>query len=84
MRMTTTMDGSATPGGGHEDAVGSTGIDPDRLALCLDVIAEAELLDPEHPDAVAVRRATEMASLMATRRAQAPGRSSWDTRPQRR
>jgi NAD(P)-dependent dehydrogenase (short-subunit alcohol dehydrogenase family) len=34
------------------------GIDPDRLALCLDVIAEAEALPVEHPDAVAVRRAT--------------------------
>ena len=35
-----------------------TGIDPDRLALCLDVLAEAEALPVEHPDAVAVRRAT--------------------------
>ena len=56
--MTTTMDESATPDGDYQDAVGTTGIDADRLALCLDVIAEAEQLDPEHPDAVAVRRAT--------------------------
>ena len=35
-----------------------TGIDPDRLALCLDVLAEVEALPVEHPDAVAVRRAT--------------------------
>ena len=35
-----------------------TGIDPDRLALCLDVLAEAQELPVEHPDAVAVRRAT--------------------------
>ncbi len=34
------------------------GIDPDRLALCLDVLAEAQALPVEHPDAVAVRRAT--------------------------
>ncbi|HEX8120675.1 MAG TPA: SDR family NAD(P)-dependent oxidoreductase [Solirubrobacteraceae bacterium] len=35
-----------------------TGIDPDRLAEALRVLAEAERLPPEHPDAVAVRRAT--------------------------
>ncbi|WP_305784522.1 SDR family NAD(P)-dependent oxidoreductase [Symbioplanes lichenis] len=45
--MTATTDGTAAPG-----------IDPERLALCLAVIAEAEELDPEHPDALAVRRAT--------------------------
>jgi NAD(P)-dependent dehydrogenase (short-subunit alcohol dehydrogenase family) len=33
-------------------------IDPDELALCLRVLAQAEGLPPEHPDAVAVRRAT--------------------------
>jgi NAD(P)-dependent dehydrogenase (short-subunit alcohol dehydrogenase family) len=33
------------------------GIDPDRLASALDVLAEAEQLPAEHPDAVAVRRA---------------------------
>jgi NAD(P)-dependent dehydrogenase (short-subunit alcohol dehydrogenase family) len=36
----------------------TNGLDPQRLALCLEVIAEAEALPPEHPDAVAVRRAT--------------------------
>src|SRR3954469_5646529 len=35
-----------------------TGIDPERLALCLAVLAEAEALPVEHPDAVALRRAT--------------------------
>jgi NAD(P)-dependent dehydrogenase (short-subunit alcohol dehydrogenase family) len=40
------------------ERVNGTGIDPDRLALCLDVLAEAEALPVEHPDAVAVRRAT--------------------------
>jgi NAD(P)-dependent dehydrogenase (short-subunit alcohol dehydrogenase family) len=35
-----------------------TRIDPQRLADCLAVIREAEALPPEHPDAVAVRRAT--------------------------
>jgi NAD(P)-dependent dehydrogenase (short-subunit alcohol dehydrogenase family) len=34
------------------------GIDPDRLAEALRVLAEVEALPPEHPDAVAVRRAT--------------------------
>ena len=34
------------------------GLDPDDLDRCLRVIAEAETLPPEHPDAVAVRRAT--------------------------
>ncbi|MDT4917796.1 MAG: hypothetical protein QOH89_2496 [Pseudonocardiales bacterium] len=34
------------------------GLDPDELAACLRVLALAEQLPPEHPDAVAVRRAT--------------------------
>ncbi|WP_433292456.1 SDR family NAD(P)-dependent oxidoreductase [Actinoplanes sp. CA-030573] len=34
------------------------GLDPERLAICLAVLAEAGKLPPEHPDAVAVRRAT--------------------------
>jgi NAD(P)-dependent dehydrogenase (short-subunit alcohol dehydrogenase family) len=34
------------------------GLDPDDLELCLRVLADAELLPPEHPDAIAVRRAT--------------------------
>nr|WP_221381002.1 SDR family NAD(P)-dependent oxidoreductase [Actinoplanes polyasparticus] len=33
-------------------------VDAERLALCLSVIAEVEALPAEHPDAVAVRRAT--------------------------
>ncbi|GAB1691542.1 SDR family NAD(P)-dependent oxidoreductase [Krasilnikovia sp. M28-CT-15] len=37
---------------------GVAGVDPDRLALCLDVLAEVQKLPVEHPDAVAVRRAT--------------------------
>ncbi|WP_250008550.1 SDR family oxidoreductase [Actinoplanes sp. M2I2] len=36
----------------------TTGVDRERLALCLAVIAEVEELPAEHPDAVAVRRAT--------------------------
>ncbi len=35
-----------------------TGIDPADLDLCLRVLAEAEALPVEHPDAIAVRRAT--------------------------
>jgi NAD(P)-dependent dehydrogenase (short-subunit alcohol dehydrogenase family) len=34
------------------------GLDPDDLATCLRVIAAAEALPPEHPDAVEIRRAT--------------------------
>ena len=40
------------------DEVAVEGIDPDELAVALRVIAAAESLPPEHPDAVAVRRAT--------------------------
>ena len=36
----------------------SGGVDPGDLATCLRVIAQTETLPPEHPDAVAVRRAT--------------------------
>ena len=35
-----------------------TAIDPEKLRTCLQVLAEVESLHPEHPDAVAVRRAT--------------------------
>jgi NAD(P)-dependent dehydrogenase (short-subunit alcohol dehydrogenase family) len=35
-----------------------TEIDPEQLSTCLRVLAEIEALPPEHPDAVAVRRAT--------------------------
>ncbi|MFF2650144.1 SDR family NAD(P)-dependent oxidoreductase [Streptomyces sp. NPDC058045] len=34
------------------------GIDPERLAVCLSVLAELDRLEVDHPDAVAVRRAT--------------------------
>ncbi|GAA2500415.1 SDR family NAD(P)-dependent oxidoreductase [Streptomyces gobitricini] len=34
------------------------GIDPERLAVCLSVLEELDTLDVDHPDAVAVRRAT--------------------------
>ncbi|WP_179474600.1 SDR family NAD(P)-dependent oxidoreductase [Mycolicibacterium vinylchloridicum] len=33
-------------------------IDPDKLSTCLQVLSDVESLPPEHPDAVAVRRAT--------------------------
>ncbi len=35
-----------------------TAIDPEKLRTCLQVLADVESLPPEHPDAVAVRRAT--------------------------
>ncbi|MEU6851648.1 SDR family NAD(P)-dependent oxidoreductase [Actinacidiphila alni] len=34
------------------------GIDPERLALCLAVLGELDTLPVDHPDAIAVRRAT--------------------------
>ncbi|MEU8518650.1 SDR family NAD(P)-dependent oxidoreductase [Streptomyces sp. NBC_01216] len=34
------------------------GVDPERLAVCLSVLDELDKLDVDHPDAVAVRRAT--------------------------
>ncbi|MGW0734941.1 SDR family NAD(P)-dependent oxidoreductase [Streptomyces sp. NPDC002851] len=34
------------------------GIDPERLAICLSVLEELDKLEVDHPDAVAVRRAT--------------------------
>ncbi|MGW0517447.1 SDR family NAD(P)-dependent oxidoreductase [Crossiella sp. NPDC003009] len=40
------------------EQTGGPGIDPDRMAICLQVLAEVEQLPTEHPDAVAVRRAT--------------------------
>ncbi|MGV9882233.1 SDR family NAD(P)-dependent oxidoreductase [Streptomyces sp. NPDC003006] len=43
----------------HEGTVAyGPGIDPDRLAVCLSVLDELDKLDVDHPDAVAVRRAT--------------------------
>ncbi|MFI5493844.1 SDR family NAD(P)-dependent oxidoreductase [Actinoplanes sp. NPDC051859] len=54
--MTATVDETARPDGPAEFP--APGIDAERLALCLAVIAEAEKLDAEHPDAVALRRAT--------------------------
>ncbi|MCX2184490.1 SDR family NAD(P)-dependent oxidoreductase [Streptomyces sp. SKN60] len=34
------------------------GIDPERLAVCLSVLDELDTIDVDHPDAIAVRRAT--------------------------
>ena len=35
-----------------------TSIDPEKLNTCLQVLAEVQSLPPEHPDSVAIRRAT--------------------------
>jgi NAD(P)-dependent dehydrogenase (short-subunit alcohol dehydrogenase family) len=40
------------------DAARADGIDPDRMRLCLEVLAELDRLPVDHPDAIAVRRAT--------------------------
>ena len=39
-------------------AMSAEGIDPTRLRVALDVLAELDRLAPDHPDAVAIRRAT--------------------------
>ncbi|MFE9675394.1 SDR family NAD(P)-dependent oxidoreductase [Streptomyces sp. NPDC006259] len=52
--MTVTQDGSAT----MDEVVYGPGIDPERLAVCLAVLEELDKLDVDHPDAIAVRRAT--------------------------
>ncbi|MEU6606227.1 SDR family NAD(P)-dependent oxidoreductase [Streptomyces shenzhenensis] len=59
--MTVTEDGPTAPDGtwqpGDEAAYGP-GIDPERLAVCLDVLAELDRIEVDHPDAIRVRRAT--------------------------
>jgi len=39
-------------------ATADVGLDPDELAVCLRVLAQVDRLPTEHPDAVAIRRAT--------------------------
>ncbi|MFD3487897.1 SDR family NAD(P)-dependent oxidoreductase [Streptomyces sp. NPDC058665] len=55
--MTLTDDGT-TLGESGPDAMYGPGIDPERMAVCLAVLDELDDLDVDHPDAVAVRRAT--------------------------
>ncbi|WP_189267581.1 SDR family NAD(P)-dependent oxidoreductase [Streptomyces fuscichromogenes] len=55
--MTVTQDGS-TAEDAVEALVHGPGIAPERLAVCLGVLAELDELDVDHPDAIAVRRAT--------------------------
>lgn len=55
--MTLTDDATAIGESGPDTAYGP-GIDPERLAVCLSVLDELDKLDVDHPDAVAVRRAT--------------------------
>ncbi|WP_445525448.1 SDR family NAD(P)-dependent oxidoreductase [Streptomyces cyslabdanicus] len=52
--MTVTDDGSTAT----DEVVYGPGIDPERLAVCLDVLRELDEIEVDHPDAVAVRRAT--------------------------
>ncbi|MER5459801.1 SDR family NAD(P)-dependent oxidoreductase [Streptomyces sp. NPDC002668] len=42
----------------EDSPVFGPGIDPERLAVCLSVLDELDKLDVDHPDAIAVRRAT--------------------------
>ena len=64
--MTVTDEGSAItdqvvyePG---DEVVYGPGIDPERLAVCLSVLEELDKLEVDHPDAIAVRRATALPS----------------------
>ncbi|MFD6496971.1 SDR family NAD(P)-dependent oxidoreductase [Streptomyces sp. NPDC060188] len=59
--MTVTDDGRATPAVDTTemaDVAFGPGIDPERLAVCLSVLDELDKIDVDHPDAIAVRRAT--------------------------
>jgi NAD(P)-dependent dehydrogenase (short-subunit alcohol dehydrogenase family) len=52
-------DGAAGGGPAQSEAPAyGPGIDPERLAVCLGVLAELDRLEVDHPDAIAVRRAT--------------------------
>ncbi|MET9256141.1 SDR family NAD(P)-dependent oxidoreductase [Streptomyces sp. NPDC003717] len=62
--MTVTQDGPTAT----EQVAHGAGIDPERLALCLDVLAELDTLDVDHPDAIAVRRATSHIYRMVKQR----------------
>ncbi|MFC5721446.1 SDR family NAD(P)-dependent oxidoreductase [Streptomyces gamaensis] len=54
--MTATQQ-SATPES-SDSAAQRTGIDPERMAVCLSVLKELDELPVDHPDAIEVRRAT--------------------------
>ncbi|MGW5739119.1 MULTISPECIES: SDR family NAD(P)-dependent oxidoreductase [Streptomyces] len=60
--MTVTEDSPGAAGAAEEAFAEAAdfgpGIDPDRLAVCLSVLDELDKLDVDHPDAIAVRRAT--------------------------
>ncbi|MBT2525156.1 SDR family NAD(P)-dependent oxidoreductase [Streptomyces sp. ISL-99] len=59
--MTVTEDSPAAYGDipdGQDTPAFGPGIDPDRMAVCLSVLDELDKLDVDHPDAIAVRRAT--------------------------
>ncbi|MCX4445442.1 SDR family NAD(P)-dependent oxidoreductase [Streptomyces sp. NPDC087866] len=53
--MTVTENGPEIVAGTEEFG---PGIDPERLAVCLSVLDELDTIEVDHPDAVAVRRAT--------------------------
>ncbi len=65
--MTVTQDGPATTDEVTAPADGP-GIDPERLAVCLSVLAELDELDVDHPDAITVRRATSHIYRMVKQR----------------
>ncbi|MBQ0826043.1 SDR family NAD(P)-dependent oxidoreductase [Streptomyces tagetis] len=62
--MTVTQDGSGTT----DEVAYGPGIDPERLAVCLGVLEELDALDVDHPDAIAVRRATSHVYRMVKQR----------------
>ena len=52
-------------------------IDPDKLDMCLQVLADIESLPPEHPDAVAVRRATASMFKSVKKARRTPNATRW-------
>ncbi|MFD7446118.1 SDR family NAD(P)-dependent oxidoreductase [Streptomyces sp. NPDC059909] len=54
--MTVTQDGPGQECGPDQEY--GLGIDPERLAVCLSVLDELDRIEVDHPDAIAVRRAT--------------------------
>ncbi|MFJ2812745.1 SDR family NAD(P)-dependent oxidoreductase [Streptomyces sp. NPDC087294] len=70
--MTVTDNGATTT----EEVVFGPGIDPERLAVCLDVLAELDDLEVDHPDAIAVRRATAGIYRMVKQRRRQERRAS--------
>ncbi|MFC5144220.1 SDR family NAD(P)-dependent oxidoreductase [Streptomyces aureoversilis] len=58
MTVTEVTEGSRAGAGTDAEGEYGPGIDPERMAVCLSVLEELDELPVDHPDAIAVRRAT--------------------------